>query len=242
MLAVFEAKVQTKATFGDYAGLCSLWLRTSEDFQAMLSVCSETDAESIIKAQCETVLINLLKAALRNKTVGKALTASGQTVVEDVGTFAKFVLRDPGFGAKSLQPAVKLMHDVVACRSAEVKDLESTLEVLGGHLRGKFNKCEPGDLQEGIQRGGGVILEFLTSAGKAFHEEARCVLEDRAGERANEEKVDEMRLRSEGFEAQVEQGGFPHVAAYLDKWAAFLGEAASISKRKKKMEPSTQRS
>jgi hypothetical protein len=170
-LAIFDAKVQMKVTFGDLQGLCRLMLRTSNDFQALQVACSASDAVSIAKATCENVLINLLRAAMKNKKANKALTASGQSIVEDVGAFGKVCLHDEEFAVQSLRPTVQLLQDVVSCRSVDVKQLGKTLEFLDNRMVEGFKKGG-GDSEDGLVPGG-VVVEFLGGAGKAFYEEAR---------------------------------------------------------------------
>ena len=222
ILQIFDAKAQAKATFGDYTGLCKLMCKDSKDIELLLDVCGAAQTESIVKSKCEGVLLQCLRSAIKLNAKNKApLTALGQVVIDEIGTFTKAAWLDAGFVAESLKPGLDILSDVVTCRTVDVRKLDATLKFLedgGGETRG-------------------VLVEFLIGQGKAFYAEAVAASDDRRGEIANQERCDQMQASvAELCDRSRDSVSFSD-EDFLNKAAEVRRDCKAIKNRKKKDSP-----
>ena len=85
-LRIFDARVQSKATFNDYASVAKLLAKPSED---LLQVLSDDEVRCFLQGKAETLLLGLLTAWLSSRKGSSKLrnTASGQELSEQVEAF-----------------------------------------------------------------------------------------------------------------------------------------------------------
>ena len=86
LLKIFDAKVQAKFIFSDYEGLCSLMLRSSEEYAELLVVCGEDQVKQVMQTKCEGIILEVLTKGCK---AGKKFIRSRWSQSTYSGAFAK---------------------------------------------------------------------------------------------------------------------------------------------------------
>ena len=171
LLKIFDIHLQSKATYGDYAGACKLLAQPQTNLP---NTFSEKEIASLVSSKVEMMVLALLQERAGSKKFNTN-SAAGQALNTNVLAFCN------GAGEKASSFAemagqLEIVYCVVAADSVPVKRLKKALEELSSmQIAAK----------EGV--GQGVLMEFfLASGGMELMEAAEAISKERTAELEND--------------------------------------------------------
>ena len=145
-LKIFDIRLQSKATYGDYTGACKLLARPQT---SLPNTFSEKEIASFVSSKVEMMVLELLQDRARSKRFNTN-SVSGQALNTNVLAFCTGAGENASSFAE-MAGQLEIVYCVVAADSVPIKRLKKALEELSSmQIAAK----------EGV--GQGVLMEFLS--------------------------------------------------------------------------------
>ena len=215
-LRIFDGWVKESATFSDYAGVLRMMTASGQAAGVLLRCCTMEEVEAVMQSTCESLLLDLLKKALKTESRMHKPLADDESLLAGIEAFEANVHQD-WFMPKSFQYSVEVVRDLVRCKTLDVLALKKRLRELGEYI------------EKTGEATGDLIVEYVVGPGKRYYDEAVCCMQARAGEAKSQELVLDLISRGEELLALPEWG-----ADGLEEVAAWHEQVQKVLSRKRK--------
>ena len=179
-LKICDGKFQQKNVHGDHAGICEMMSPTSSEVQLLETCCSTAEIASYLEMKCSGFVIEILASAMKKSK--KAAAASGQKHVceSEAGKEAAISLKwYAAHAAQTLRRSAEIAYYFMASKDVGVICLRDAVGLMETYNADGDRKMCP-------------IKEYLIGPGVAIFNEASAILDCRAGEVDNEQKIAKM--------------------------------------------------
>ena len=176
---VLDGWVKTRATFSDYAGVLKMMTASGQAAKMVLRSCTTEEFEAVAKSKCESLLLDLLKNALKNRSRRHKSLGDDESLLASLEAFDTHVHQD-WFIPKSFQYSVEVVRDLVRSKTIDVLELKKRLRELEEEYIG--NGEAPWNL----------IVEYVVGPGKMYDDEAACSMQSRVCETEGQELVNDL--------------------------------------------------